>query len=85
MKLLKNSSIFLIKFYQVSLAYFLGGNCRFYPSCSNYALECYQEHHWLTATNLTAKRICKCHPFSLQNKLYDPVPLQSSQRNVRAP
>jgi uncharacterized protein len=80
MKLLKNSSIFLIKFYQVSLAYFIGGNCRFYPSCSNYALESYQEHSWPVATNLTLKRICKCHPFSLQNKLYDPVPLKSSQK-----
>lgn len=75
MKNLKNIPILLIRFYQVSLSYFIGGNCRFYPSCSNYAIECFNSYDFSKATVLTAKRICRCHPFSSQHHLYDPVPV----------
>jgi putative membrane protein insertion efficiency factor len=76
---LSNIPIFLVKFYQVSLGYFVGGNCRFYPSCSNYAIECYNNYTFTEATVLAAKRICRCHPFSKQHQLYDPVPLKTSR------
>lgn len=74
MKFIKNTPIYLIKFYQVTLAFFIGGNCRFYPSCSNYAIECFNNYKFSEATLLTAKRICRCHPFSSHRHLYDPVP-----------
>lgn len=72
----KNLPILFIKFYQVTLSYLIGGNCRFYPSCSNYALESFENYNFGEATLLTAKRICRCHPFSAHRHLYDPVPLK---------
>lgn len=63
----------LILFYQATLAHFLGGRCRYYPSCSHYALEAYEKFSFLTATKLTLKRLSKCHPLS-QKPFYDPVP-----------
>jgi uncharacterized protein len=37
--------------------------CRFYPSCSNYAIEAYTEHGFGRATALTARRLLRCRPF----------------------
>jgi putative membrane protein insertion efficiency factor len=37
--------------------------CRFYPTCSEYALEALEEHGALKGSYLTVIRICKCHPF----------------------
>jgi putative membrane protein insertion efficiency factor len=37
--------------------------CRFYPTCSQYALEAIDEHGALKGSWLAVKRICKCHPF----------------------
>ena len=63
----------MIQFYQATFSFFLGGNCRYYPSCSHYAVECFEQHNFLKATWLTLKRLASCHPFSRKN-LYDPVP-----------
>ena len=52
----------LIRFYQWTLGPWLGGNCRFYPSCSNYAREAVEQHGCLRGGWLSMKRICKCHP-----------------------
>jgi len=53
----------LIRVYQMTLGHWLGGNCRFYPSCSVYGCEAIARHGVLRGSWLTAKRICKCHPF----------------------
>jgi hypothetical protein len=37
--------------------------CRFYPSCSNYAIEAFTEHGFWTGIALTAKRLIRCRPF----------------------
>lgn len=55
--------VLLVRFYQVALGPFVGGRCRFYPSCSNYALDAYREHNVLRATWLTVRRLARCHPF----------------------
>ncbi|MES2802410.1 MAG: membrane protein insertion efficiency factor YidD [Bdellovibrionota bacterium] len=65
--------MYLVKFYQASFSHFLGGNCRFYPSCSHYAVESFQSHTFLKAFRLTIVRLLKCHPFYPQ-KGFDPVP-----------
>jgi len=62
----------LIYVYKVTLAPFLGGQCRFSPTCSTYALEAYREHGVVRGTILTARRIARCHPFNHGG--YDPVP-----------
>jgi len=55
--------IFLIKQYQRFLSPMLGTSCRFYPTCSTYALQCYQNFGVATGSLLSIKRLCKCHPF----------------------
>ena len=67
--------VILIKLYQRFLSPMLGSSCRFYPTCSNYALESYQNHGLLSGSKLTIKRLCKCHPFHSGG--LDEVPLKS--------
>ncbi|MBF6647870.1 MULTISPECIES: membrane protein insertion efficiency factor YidD [unclassified Methylobacter] len=64
--------ITLIKFYKYFISPLLGNNCRFYPSCSAYALEALQLHGAITGTYLTLRRLSKCHPFHEGG--IDPVP-----------
>ncbi|MGX5175587.1 membrane protein insertion efficiency factor YidD [Aliikangiella sp. IMCC44653] len=54
----------LIKFYQKTLSLFIGGECRFYPTCSSYAIEAIQTHGSLKGSWLMLKRIARCHPLS---------------------
>lgn len=64
--------IFLIRLYQVTLSWLLGGQCRFHPTCSHYGLEAYRTHGVARATWLTVRRVARCHPFVKGG--YDPVP-----------
>lgn len=62
-----------IRFYQVAISPFLGkGKCRFYPTCSNYALESIKKHGALKGSFFAIKRILRCNPFCKGG--YDPVP-----------
>lgn len=67
-------SIFLIQAYQIFLSPYLGGRCRYYPSCSNYAIECFEKHNFLSAIKFVAVRLSSCQPFSKNKNYYDPVP-----------
>ncbi len=62
----------LIKVYRFFISPLLGENCRFYPSCSNYALEAIQRHGAFAGSVLTIKRLLRCHPFCEGG--IDPVP-----------
>lgn len=64
--------IFLVKIYQLCLTPFLGKNCRFFPTCSEYSIEALKTHGALKGTWLTFKRIIKCGPW--HHGGYDPVP-----------
>lgn len=66
-------ALILINFYKYTFSYFLGGRCRFYPSCSEYALECYEKFNFIKSSQLVLLRLIKCHPFSGKSG-YDPVP-----------
>jgi putative membrane protein insertion efficiency factor len=61
-----------IRAYQVTLAYFFGGHCRFTPSCSAYALEAVRHHGAIKGWVLALRRLARCHPFSTGG--HDPVP-----------
>jgi putative membrane protein insertion efficiency factor len=61
-----------IRVYQLVVAPLLGPRCRFYPSCSSYALEAIAAHGAVGGSWLTAKRLARCHPFC--DGGYDPVP-----------
>lgn len=64
--------IMLVRCYQILLSPLLGGRCRFYPSCSDYAIEAFEAHGWLKGSWLSLARLSKCHPFHPGG--VDPVP-----------
>ena len=64
--------VVFIKAYRYWLSPFLPASCRFYPSCSVYALESYKRLGFWKGTYLISKRILKCHPFHPGG--VDPVP-----------
>jgi putative membrane protein insertion efficiency factor len=61
-----------IKFYQLFISPLLGSNCRFQPTCSEYAYDSVKEHGLVKGFILSAKRIGKCHPW--HDGGFDPVP-----------
>jgi len=61
--MIKKALKLLIKGYQLMLSPLLGNCCRFYPSCSNYALEALEKHGSLKGVFLIFKRLVKCHPW----------------------
>lgn len=67
-----------VRFYQFHLSSWFGGNCRFYPSCSNYAVDAFREQPLLQAIYLIFKRLIKCHPFGESG--YDPVPCKEKRK-----
>ena len=62
----------LIRGYQLAISPLFGPRCRFYPSCSHYAIQAIDAHGALRGTWLTVKRIGRCHPFNAGG--FDPVP-----------
>jgi uncharacterized protein len=61
-----------IRAYQAVLSPLLGPRCRFYPSCSSYAIEAIERHGALRGSWLAGRRIVRCHP--LNEGGLDPVP-----------
>ncbi|MBE7041269.1 MAG: membrane protein insertion efficiency factor YidD [Ruminococcaceae bacterium] len=68
---MKKLLIGLIRFYQRYISPLKKPSCRFYPTCSQYAIEAITKKGVLRGTALAVIRICKCHPFHPGG--YDPV------------
>jgi putative membrane protein insertion efficiency factor len=62
----------LIHLYQRAISPWLGPRCRFYPSCSHYAVEALETHGLARGVGLTTRRLLRCHPFHPGGA--DPVP-----------
>ena len=62
----------LVRAYQLILSPHLPPACRFFPSCSHYALLALQRHGAFRGSWLTLKRLLRCQPFGTAG--YDPVP-----------
>jgi hypothetical protein len=62
----------LLLFYRHLISPLLGQNCRFHPTCSQYAIEAVQTHGTARGSWLALKRVCRCHPYHEGG--LDPVP-----------
>jgi len=72
MYLMSKIFITLIVFYQKYISPLKPATCRFYPSCSDYAIQAIQKHGFYKGIFLAIRRILKCHPYHAGG--YDPVP-----------
>jgi putative membrane protein insertion efficiency factor len=62
----------LLRAYQYAVRPMLGANCRFYPSCSDYARAAIERHGVGKGSWLAARRLARCHPYHPGG--HDPVP-----------
>lgn len=69
---MKAALVAAIRGYQYAIRPLIGANCRFYPSCSDYAREAIERHGAARGSWLAARRIARCHPYHPGG--YDPVP-----------
>ncbi|MFC4892317.1 membrane protein insertion efficiency factor YidD [Pseudofrancisella aestuarii] len=74
--------VFLIKFYQYIISPVLPARCRYYPTCSEYALEAFKTHGVVRGGWLSAVRLAKCHPLCKRD-YYDPVPVPKNQKGQK--
>jgi len=70
-QILKNVLIGAIRLYQKYISPLKPPSCRFYPSCSQYALDAIKKYGSIKGTFMSVRRILKCHPFNPGG--YDPV------------
>ncbi len=73
---LKLILLFLLRVYQLCISPYLGRNCRFYPTCSQYAIEAISLHGCVKGILLASWRLLKCHPWHAGG--FDPVPPKKS-------
>jgi len=69
----------LIRAYRFAISPLLGSHCRFYPSCSAYAMEAVQVHGPIRGCYLAVRRLLRCHPWHEGG--VDPVPSKSNDHH----
>jgi putative membrane protein insertion efficiency factor len=67
-----------VRAYQLALSPFVGGACRFSPSCSEYAIAAISEHGLVKGLSQSLRRVSRCHPFGPAG--FDPVPPRTTPR-----
>lgn len=73
----------LVWLYRNTLSPLLGANCRFQPTCSEYASEALRIHGAFRGGSLVLRRISRCHPWG--DSGYDPVPQPDDSRPADSP
>ena len=69
---MKSALVLFIRGYQLWISPLFPAACRYYPTCSAYAIEAIEKHGALSGSWMAARRIARCHPFRPGG--YDPVP-----------
>ena len=77
MQLIKYILIKIIKLYKLFISPYLGNNCRYMPTCSEYFIDNLNEHGVFKGTVNGTKRILSCHPFLGGGEGFDPVKKKS--------
>ena len=70
--------IFFVRLYQRLISSLLPPACRYYPTCSSYAIEALQRHGIAVGLLITIRRLLRCNPLSAGG--YDPVSLKQTPR-----
>lgn len=68
---MKTIAVYVLRGYKFFISPFLPPSCRFFPTCSEYAVEAIHKYGVLKGSLLGVKRILRCHPFNPGG--YDPV------------
>jgi len=78
-KIIKQLLIKIIKLYKLIISPYLGNNCRYLPTCSEYLIESVNEHGILKGVLKGSKRILSCHPIKFLGggEGFDPVKKKS--------
>jgi len=80
-KIVINIFVFFIKIYQWIISPIIKTNCRYLPTCSDYAVQALYEHGIRKGLFLSIKRILQCHPFGGSG--FDPVPKKYNKGNLK--
>lgn len=75
---MKKILILFVRFYQTAISPYKKPCCKYYPTCSNYAIEAIARFGALKGSALAIYRILRCNPFSRGG--YDPVPEKRDRR-----
>ena len=75
---MKRVLIALVRFYQTAISPYKKPCCKYYPTCSNYAVEAIERFGAFKGSFLALYRILRCNPFSRGG--YDPVPEKRDKR-----
>jgi len=70
--MMQGALILIVRGYQLWVSPLLPAACRYYPTCSAYAIQALEKHGAITGSWLAIRRIARCHPFRPGG--YDPVP-----------
>ncbi|MFK3668666.1 membrane protein insertion efficiency factor YidD [Leifsonia aquatica] len=74
----RNVAVLILRAYRAVISPLYGDVCRYYPSCSAYALQAIQQHGVVVGSVLGVRRIIRCHPWAAGG--VDDVPVKKSQR-----
>jgi len=69
---MKSLLLALLRAYRFLLSPWIGGSCRFWPTCSEYSREAIETHGAARGTYMTITRLARCHPYGAGG--VDPVP-----------
>lgn len=72
MSLMAKFLLLIVRAYQYVLSPYFGTQCRFTPTCSQYAVEALKKHGAIKGSYLTVRRLLRCHPW--HDGGYDPIP-----------
>jgi len=81
---MKTLLVWFLRGYQLLLSPMLGQKCRFYPTCSNYAIEALRVHGAARGSLLAARRVCRCHPWNPGGVDFVPSPADQHQQSPPA-